>query len=81
MTETMTKAYEKVLEILNEYLGPTSGRFLDRNIRFHLQKEPDQFTFADVPKIIEWVKIGIGVLSRDAVVADECANKMKQAVK
>lgn len=72
----MEALYNTVLKILTDYLGPVSGRFLDRNIRSHLKKEPAELIPEDLPKIVEWIRITIGMVSRDSKMADECAERI-----
>jgi len=72
----MEAVYNGVLKILTDYLGPVSARFLDRNIRSHLKKEPAELAPEDLPKIVEWIRITIGMVSRDTKLADECANRI-----
>jgi hypothetical protein len=70
--------YQQVLLITEDYLGPASGRFLDRQISFHLGKNPQELTEADVPKLAEWLKVAIEVLTASQQLVDEFDARIRQ---
>ena len=57
--------YTEIVDVLYEFLGPASERFLDREIKAHLQKEPEHITKEDIVKIHEWSRLAIALLAED----------------
>jgi hypothetical protein len=77
MTEEL---YRQVTTITEEYLGPAAERFVSRQITFHLGKEPQELTGEDLPKLIEWTKVTLGLLTEDRTMIEEYALKMNKLV-
>jgi hypothetical protein len=73
-----TKLYDQITAITEEYLGPAAERFITRQITFHLNKAPHELTLEDIPKLAEWAKITLGMLTEDRQVVDDYGKKMKQ---
>lgn len=57
--------YDKVVQVTYEYLGPAADRFVIRQIRNHLHKDPDTLQRSDLRSLINWVKIAMSLLSDD----------------
>jgi len=77
----MTKSvYQQSLQITKDYLGPAAERFISRQITFHLQKEPEKLTKADIPQLAEWVKVSIAVLTDDKKMVDDFAKRILKLV-
>lgn len=72
----MSRVYNEVIDITRDYLGPATERFLNRQIIFHLNKEPRQLTDKDIPKLAEWVKVSIAILSEDRKMVDEFSKRI-----
>lgn len=68
--------YSRIVAVTEEYLGPAGGRFIDRIIDFHLQKTPDKISRDDIPKLSEWIKVSLGLLTEDKQLVDECEKKI-----
>ncbi|HSX48320.1 MAG TPA: hypothetical protein VLF41_02355 [Candidatus Nanoarchaeia archaeon] len=62
--------YEDIILITEDYLGPAAQRFIDRQITFHLDKKPEQINKADLPKLAEWVKVSLALLTEDRALVD-----------
>ena len=73
--------YQQAVEITKDYLGPAAERFINRQILFHLQKEPNLLTKKDIPQLAEWVKVSIAVLTDDKKMVDEFTERMLKLVK
>ncbi len=69
--------YRKTVAIAEDYLGPAAERFMSRQIRFHLQKEPEEITPADLAKLEEWFKVALALLTDDRDVVAEFAARIK----
>ncbi len=67
---------ERVVTVTEEYLGPASERFIYRLIRFHLSKEPSSLSKKDIPKLAEWVKVSLGLLTNDKKLVDDCEKNL-----
>jgi hypothetical protein len=72
--------YQQVTDITEEYLGPAAERFLARQISFHLGKSPQELDNADLPKLIEWTKVTLGLLTEDREMIEDYAHKMGRLV-
>lgn len=70
--------YHEVVLVTQPYLGPAAARFVERQIHFHLEKEPENLTKDDVPKLAEWIKVSIAILTEDKKMVDSFANNIKQ---
>lgn len=68
--------YEEIVEVLYDFLGPASERFLDREIESHLKKKPEDITKADIPKIHEWSRLAIALLAEDQKTVDEFSKSL-----
>ncbi|MDB5166193.1 MAG: hypothetical protein JWM37_265 [Candidatus Saccharibacteria bacterium] len=62
--------YEQVITVTSDYLGPASERFVSRQIRNHLNKDPADLTRKDLAQLIRWIKATISVLTEDAEIAN-----------
>lgn len=68
--------YEQIVHISEDYLGPAGQRFIDRQIVFHLNKYPQDLKKEDVPKLVEWVKVTLGLFADDANKIEECSTRI-----
>jgi hypothetical protein len=57
--------YEKVVKITYKYLGPAAERFVARQIRNHLDKEPEQLQRHELAGLIDWFRVAMAILSED----------------
>jgi hypothetical protein len=70
--------YESVVKITYEYLGPAAERFIDRQVRNHLHKEPKNLTKKDLNGLIDWVQVAVSLLSNDAKLVEEYIYSLKK---
>jgi hypothetical protein len=63
--------HNQAVEITQDYLGPAAERFIDRQIVFHLSKDPKTLDREDIPRLAEWVKVSIAVLTANKRLVDE----------
>ena len=68
--------YNQVVSVTEEYLGPAAERFIQRMVSFHLDKEPASLVGRDIPRLTEWVKVALGLLTDDKRLVDECEAKL-----
>lgn len=69
--------YGQAVKITHAYLGPAAGRFVDRQVRNHLNKEPETMTAKDLSRLIEWIRIAVSLLTDDVSVVDEYIDQLK----
>ena len=72
----MPDVYDKIITIVDDYLGPAGQRFVDRQIVFHLKKKPQDITHNDVPGLVEWVKVTLSLLTDDASAVKDCSDRI-----
>jgi hypothetical protein len=66
----MPTLYDDVVTITYNYLGPPADRFVARQIRSHLQKEPDQLQRKDLRQLIDWIQLAIRLVRNDNITID-----------
>lgn len=62
--------YDDVVSITYEYLGPAADRFVVRQYRNHLQKDPSQLRRKDLRQLIDWIQLAMRLISNDNDVID-----------
>ena len=70
MLMTKSSLYDEVVTITYGYLGPAADRFVVRQIRNHLQKDPHELQAQDLKKLIDWIRLAMRLISNDTVVVD-----------
>jgi hypothetical protein len=70
--------YEQIVDIATDYLGPAAQRFVDRQVANHLHKAPDKMTTRDIPTLINWSKIALGLLTDDQRIIDEFVTRVNR---
>lgn len=73
--------HDKLVEVAADYLGPAGKRFVDRQIRFHLQKKPEDLKPADMGELTEWIKVSIGLLTDDRAIVDDVVHRIRNLTK
>lgn len=77
MSEVTQKTiYRQVVAVTYDYLGPAAQRFVDREIKAHLGKKPQDLTKADVVKLVDWSKLAFALLTEDAKMVDDYAKSL-----
>jgi hypothetical protein len=62
--------YDDVVTITYGYLGPAADRFVVRQIRNHLQKDPDDLQPKDLQELIDWIQLAMRLISKDTSTVD-----------
>lgn len=70
------RLYDELVDITEDYLGPAAKRFIDRQTRNHLNKEPGELTNAELVKLADWVKLTLALLTKDTRIKSEYAKKL-----
>lgn len=68
--------YQQVVAVTYDYLGPAAQRFVDREIKAHLRKKPQDLTKADLIKLVDWSKLAFALLTEDAKMVDDYAKSL-----
>lgn len=71
------KLYKDMLEISQEYLGPASERFVNRQISMHLDKDPANITKEDVKALLKWIRPAMAHITHNQQLIDDFTNKLK----
>jgi len=58
--------YQQLVSVSQAFFGPATDRFLASQIRHHLNKEPDELTRQDIPKLVDWLHLCLGAINSDA---------------
>ena len=72
--------YRQVISITEEYLGPAAERFLARQILAHLDKDPSELVAEDLPKLIEWSRVTLSLLTDDRKLIEDYVTKMTRLI-
>lgn len=62
--------YDDVVTITYDYLGPAADRFVVRQIRNHLQKDPVMLGRKDLRQLIDWIQLAMRLISDDDQIID-----------
>ena len=73
--------YEQVVDVTMEYLGPAADRFITRQIKTHIGKEPEDLTEDDLEKLVDWIKLAIALLTEDSKMVDDFSTSLLQLSK
>lgn len=68
--------YHRVVAITEEYLGPAAHRFVTRLIAYHFNKPPQELTPADIPKLVDWTRLSLALITENHALIDECTSKL-----
>ncbi len=74
----VTNISKQIIDITGEYLGPTADRFIDRISTYHLSKSGSELTANDIPKLAEWLKVSMGLLTDDKSLVDDYIRKVQK---
>lgn len=69
--------YERVVEVTTVYLGPAADRFVSRQIRNHLNKEPRQLVKQDLRSLIDWIEVAMSLISNDTELVAEYMKELQ----
>lgn len=62
--------YDDVVTITYDYLGPAADRFVVRQIRNHLKKDPSELQNRDLKQLIDWIQLAMRLISNDGDIVD-----------
>lgn len=76
MKQLPQSLYERVVSVTEEYLGPASRRFIDRQIYHHLNKDPVELARSDLESLVRWIRLTAAYLTDDSQLIDEFCNRL-----
>jgi hypothetical protein len=79
LAQTRRTTYERAVQITGMYLGPAARRFIDRQVRSHLHKEPEDMTKEDLLCLIDWMQRAMSLLTDDSQIVDEYIQQLKRS--
>ncbi len=62
---------DQIIAVSQDYLGPASERFIDRQVSTHLKKDIGDITKADLVKLADWIRLSFAMLTNDSRLVDE----------
>ena len=72
--------YEQAVRITHAYLGPAAERFVDRQVRNHLHKEPEDITEKDLSLLMRWIRLAVALLTDDSQIVEEYIGQLERLV-
>ena len=72
---------EQVIDISRDYLGPAADRFINRQIRNHLRKNPERLAKKDLVELISWIKVAMAILTDDDKIVNEYVRHLHKLTK
>ena len=76
-TNGKTTLYQRVVDVTQDYFGPTADRFITRQIRNHLNKEPEQLEKKDLKGLINWISLAMSLLVDDEKLIKQFVGELK----
>ena len=63
--------YDQVVRVTHVYLGPAADRFIARQVRNHLNKEPSTLNTKDLLLLIDWIRLAVSMITDDVEIVEE----------
>lgn len=73
-----TSLYTEVIDITHVYLGPAADRFIARQVRNHLGKEPSQLTQKDLRSLIDWIGMAVSLITDDQRIIEQYLSDLRK---
>jgi hypothetical protein len=77
VTGTDDTLYKEVVKVTHKYFGPAADRFVTRQIRNHLSKNPEQLRKQDLARLIDWIRLAMALLNEDEKLVNMYAADLK----
>ena len=77
----MTSLYTSVITTTHKHLGPAADRFVARQIRSHLQKDPDTLQPDDLRELIDWIQLAMRLVTTDGHKVDAYVIDLRNLVR
>jgi hypothetical protein len=76
-----TNYYQSVIGATEVFLGPAAKRFVDRQIDFHLSKDPETINRQDVIRLRDSLGVALGLLVDDKRIVDDAVHRFDDIIK
>ena len=73
--------YNGLVDATKEYLGPAAERFINRQISFHLEKNPEDITQEDTLRLSEWIQTALSLITNDKKMVANAAKRIREITK
>lgn len=68
--------YDRAITILMPYFGESTMKFLNRQIRYHLSKAPEDIDLSDKEELAKWCRISSALLLDEQESSEEIYQKL-----
>lgn len=68
--------YEQVVSVTRVYFGPSANRFIARQVKSHLNKQPKELCCSDMPTLIDWTRAAVAYLTEDDRLVEEYTSEL-----
>jgi hypothetical protein len=76
--QSQSTVYDEVVRVTHVYLGPAADRFIIRQVRNHLHKEPQDLSREDLSKLIDWIRVAVSFLTDDSELVEEYTDELQR---
>jgi hypothetical protein len=73
--------YNEVVSVTQEYFGPAADRYVVRQIRNHLNKNPQQLRKQDLMGLIDWMGLTMALLIDDETIINKYIKDLKELLR
>lgn len=80
-SNTQDTLFEQVVDVTHEYMGPAADRFVTRQIKNHLGKDPQQLRKKDLTQLIDWITVAMACLTEDEDMVKHYVAELEQLQK
>lgn len=70
--------HKRLVGITADYLGPAAERFINRQIKNHLDKSPEDLTHKDLESLYDWLSLSFSLLTDDEALVKEYLENISQ---
>jgi hypothetical protein len=81
MNKITLTLYEEVVQATYDYLGPAADRFVARQIKSHLNKDPADLRKKDLQDLIVWINLAMNLLVDDRQLVDDYIGDLQKLAK
>ena len=77
-TSTNGTLYDELVNVTHRYFGPAANRFISRQIRNHLSKDPELLRKQDLKGLIDWIRAAMALLVEDEDLVNKYVADLKE---
>ena len=78
MTDKENNIYNQLIKVTDAYLGPSSERFINRQIINHLNKQPSEVLSSDIVELVDWIRLAMTIITDDENIVKEYISKIQK---